>query len=109
MRGNQKMIDDLLALGGNVLGNLLGARHELRAQAKQRLGSIAERLDLVSRQEFDAAFAMLSKARAKQDEILERLEVIEANLNLSSRGKNKKAKKRRLPSVKQGNRARGRS
>ena len=57
----------------------------------------------MSRNEFDAAFAMLAKARAMQDELQERLEAIEAKINLSTAVKNKKAPKRHLPSVKQGN------
>ena len=41
MRENQKLIDDVMTLGGNLLGNLLGARHEVRAQAGQRMESLA--------------------------------------------------------------------
>ncbi len=109
MRENKKLIDDVMALGGNLLGNLLGARHEVRAQASQRMESLAERLNLVSRSEFDAAFAMLAKARAMQDDLADRLDVIEAKLNLSSASKKKNAAKSRLPSVKEGNRRKKKS
>ena len=108
MRENQKLIEDIMALGGNILGNLLGARHEIRSQTRQRMESLSERLNLVSRSEFDAAFAMLAKARAIQEELDERLAAVEAKLNLSSRSKAKKQVKRNLPSVKQGNRRRKR-
>lgn len=84
MPKNQPLIDDLLTLGGSLFGNLAEARHELRAQAKTHVDTLARRLDLVSREEFDAAFAMLSKARALQDDVRERLERIEAKLNLRS-------------------------
>ena len=100
---NQTLISDMLKLSGNVLGNLLGARHEMKAQAKQRMDSLARQLDLVGRREFDAAFAMLAKARAMQDELSERLSVIEAKLNLSSTSGTKSKSKRRLPSLRKSN------
>lgn len=104
MRENQKLIDDVMALGGNLLGNILGARHEVRAQAEQRFESLAQRFNFVSRSEFDAAFAMLAKARAAQEELRERIGAIEAKLNLSSAAKGRKTAKARLPSVKKDNR-----
>jgi BMFP domain-containing protein YqiC len=79
---NETLIDDVMTLGGNLLGNVLGARGELKAQARQRLDTLARRLDLVSREEFDAAFAMLAKARLMQDELSERLSAIEARLKM---------------------------
>jgi BMFP domain-containing protein YqiC len=101
---NKTFVEDMLTLGSGVLSNLSEARHELKAQAKQRAGSIARELDLVSRDEFDAAFAMLAKARNMQEDLADRLSLIEAHLNLSSAkaGAKKKVKdkKSNLPSVK---------
>jgi BMFP domain-containing protein YqiC len=102
MSKSAPLLDDLLTLGGSLFGNLVEARHELKAQAKERVETLARKLDLVSREEFDAAFAMLSKARALQDDLQERLKRIEAHLHLSSAPKKKKAVKSSLPSVKQG-------
>lgn len=101
MSKSAPLIDDLLTLGGSLFGNLAEARHEFKAQAKTHVDGLARRLDLVSREEFDTAFAMLSKARAMQDDLQERLERIEAKLNLSRPAKKKSAVKRSLPSVKQ--------
>lgn len=106
MRENQTLIEDLIALGGNVFGNLAGARHEMKAQAKERMGSLARHLDLVSREEFDAAFAMLAKARSMQEELAERLDRIETHLNLSSRSGIKSSAKQSLPRFKKSNRRR---
>jgi len=103
MRENRKLVEDMVTLSGNVLGNLLGARHEFKSQAKERLSGIAKQLDLVSRNEFDAAFAMLAKARAMQEELAERLTAIEACLNLSSKSETKTTVERHLPSVKKRN------
>lgn len=107
MRNNQTLIEDMISLGGNVLGNLLGARHELKAQTKQRVESLTRQLDLVTRSEFDAAFAMLAKARAMQEDLHERLVAIEAQLNPTSArkaAKPVKSAKTSLPSVKKSKR-----
>ena len=101
---NKTFVEDMLTLGSGMLSNLSEARHELKAQARQRAGSIARDLDLVSREEFDAAFAMIAKARNAQEDLSARLSRIEIHLNLSSRkggGKNKvKTQKLNLPFVK---------
>jgi BMFP domain-containing protein YqiC len=92
---NETLIDDVMTLGGNLLGNVLGARPEMKAQARQRVEQIARRLDLVTREEFDAAFAMLSKARAMQEDLNDRLVVIERRLKIADgAAKAKKPKKR---------------
>jgi len=101
---NKTLIEDMLTLGGGVLNNIAEARHELKAQAKQRAESVARALDLVTREEFDAAFAMLAKARNMQEEIAARLSRIESHLNLAkgkTGGKKPvKTQKGNLPSVK---------
>ena len=81
---NKTLLDDMLTLGSGMLSQLADARHELKAQAKTRAGSVARELDLVTRDEFDAAFAMLAKARNMQEELASRVARIEAHLNLPS-------------------------
>jgi BMFP domain-containing protein YqiC len=108
MRENQTLVDDMISLGGNILGNLLGARHEIKAHAKQRMGTVLQQLDLVSRGEFDAAFAMLAKARVMQEDLAERLEAIEAHLRMPKATKSGKSMKPNLPSIKKGKRHRSR-
>lgn len=110
------LLDDMLALGGSLFGNLVEARHELKAQAKNRAETLVRRLDLVTREEFDAAVSMLSKARAMQEELSDRLAAIESKLDITTpaKGSTKGAAKKKastkmvkstannLPSVKQG-------
>lgn len=97
---NKSFLEDMLTLSTGVLSNLAEARHELKAQAKHRAGAVVRNLDLVSREEFDAAFAMLAKARNAQEDLAARLTRIERHLNLSSAKKSVKTKKTNLPSVK---------
>jgi BMFP domain-containing protein YqiC len=107
MSDKKKLVEDVMTLGNAIVGNVLGARHELKAQAKQKFDLLSQQLNLVSRAEFDAAFAMLAKARTTQDELQERLTIIESHLNLSrasakgtKAAKGKSNMKVNLPSVK---------
>jgi BMFP domain-containing protein YqiC len=100
MPPKKNFVEDMLNLGTGVLSNLAEARHELKAQARQRAGVVARAIDLVSREEFDAAFAMLAKARNMQEDLAARLARIEAHLKLSSSKSTVKTKNESLPSVK---------
>jgi len=97
---NKNFMEDMLTLGSGVLSNLAEARHEFKAQAKQRASAIARDFDIVTREEFDTAFAVLQKTRMMQEELAERLLVIEKHLTPSSAQKTVKTKKTNLPSVK---------
>ena len=76
---NKTFLEDMLSLGTGALSHLVEARHELKAQARGKAGSLARKLDLVSREEFDAAFAMLAKARDAQEDLSARLHEIEVH------------------------------
>ena len=102
MSKSSPLLDDLMTLGGSLFGYALEARHDLKSQAQSKMDGVARKMNLVSREEFDVAFAMLSKARTMQEELNERLKRVEAKLDLSSGTKNKNQKKSSLPSVKQG-------
>lgn len=83
----KSILEDALSLGRDALSTLVEARHEFKAHAKEHVGSVARRLDLVSREEFDAAFAMIAKARDMQEDLAARLLRIESHLNLSPKVK----------------------
>jgi BMFP domain-containing protein YqiC len=100
---DKSLIDDLMKVGENALGTLFGARHEAASQARAIQERIVEKMELVSRREFDAAFAMLAKLRDEQEAILERLDALEAKLAQSSGARATKNKKSALRSVNQGN------
>lgn len=97
---NKTPLDDLLSVGGDLLSHLMDAPHGLKSTMKSRIGGVAQRLDLVSREEFDVAFKMLAKARDMQEDLDARVSRIESFLTQSSAKKTVKTKKRNLPSVK---------
>ena len=77
---NKSFVEDMVSLASGALTNLAESRHELKAQARTKAGAVARGLDLVTRDEFDAAFAMLAKARNAQEDLAARLSRIEARL-----------------------------
>jgi BMFP domain-containing protein YqiC len=89
-------LEDLFAIAGDLLEHLASARHALKAQANGSAEGLARDLDLVSREEFDAAFAMLAKARARQEDMEKRVSKIESILKLSRVKKTVKTKKTNL-------------
>ncbi len=97
---SENPLADILSLIGDVLAPFADARHELKAHVKNRAASLARDIDLVEREEFDAAFAILAKARVMQEDLSARVSKIESILNLSSAKKTVKKKKANLPSVK---------
>ena len=97
---NKTFVEDMLSVGSGLLGNLIDARHEFKAHAKQRAQNVMRDLDVVTRDEFDAAFAMLSKARSMQEDLAERLTIIESKLGISNSKSKVKTPRASLPSVK---------
>lgn len=90
----QPTISDLLKLGETALSVLLGAAQDFGAKAQSKRDTLVRKLDLVTREEFDAAFAMLKKIRAIQDSLEKRLEKIEEK-NKKSRAVKRPAKKQK--------------
>lgn len=101
----QTILEDALAFVGGVAARLLQgveepAGKDARAREKKDVlrDLVLQKLDLVTRAEFEVAFAMLSKIRAQQEDFevrLARLEALaEKTPNQSSSVKAKKAPKR---------------
>ncbi len=87
-------LSDLLKLGEAAFSVLLGAAQDLGEQAHGKRDALVRKLDLVTREEFEAAFAMIKKARAIQDSFEKRLEKLEGK-NGKSRAVNSSAKKQK--------------
>lgn len=90
-------LNDFLTLGETALSVLLGASKEIKSQLHDKRDSVVRSLDLVTREEFDAAFAMIKKMRQIQGDLDRRLTTLETKLTLSSpqktRAKKSPAKK----------------
>ena len=80
MQTDNRLLDDLARMASGAVGALTGMRAEVEARLRDQLERILARMDLVTREEFDAVRAMSAKARSEQERLEARLAVLEARL-----------------------------
>ena len=75
-----RILEDLAGLAGGALSALSGLRDEAEAMVRARVEETLRRLDLVRREEMDAAMELARRAREGQEAAEARLAAIEARL-----------------------------
>ncbi len=78
MQSDNRFFDDAAKLAGGAIGTLAGLRREIEALARQQVERLLARMDLVTRDEFEAVKEMAAKARAEQEDLTDRLAALEA-------------------------------
>jgi BMFP domain-containing protein YqiC len=80
MQGQYRFFDDIARVAAGAAGALSGVRDEIEARLRDRLERVLAGMDLVSREEFEAARAMAAKARDEQEALRRRIDGLEARL-----------------------------
>jgi BMFP domain-containing protein YqiC len=80
MQSQNRFFDDLARMASGAAGALTGMRGEIEARFRDQLERILAGMDLVSREEFEAARAMAAKAREEQEILLRRIAAVETRL-----------------------------
>jgi BMFP domain-containing protein YqiC len=80
MQIDNKLFDDLARMAAGAAGTAIGVRDEIEAQVRQQAERLLSRMDLVTRDEFEAVREMASQARAEQEAMAARLEALEQRL-----------------------------
>jgi BMFP domain-containing protein YqiC len=75
-----RILDDLAKTATGAVGVLQSARQEIEALARARLERLLDKMELVSREEFEAVKEMAAKARAENAALAARLAALEAAL-----------------------------
>ena len=78
MQIRNRLLDDIAKMANSAAGLASGMREEIEALVNSRVEKILDRLNLVSREDFDVVKAMLSKSRTEQEKIEERLRKLES-------------------------------
>ena len=86
MQTRNRFLDDIAKMANSAAGLASGMREEIEALVNSRVEKILDRLNLVSREEFDVVKAMLSKSRTEQEKLEERLRKLESQKNDFSNG-----------------------
>jgi len=80
MESRNRLFDDMAKVAGGAAGTLSGLKGEVESRVRQIVDDLVGKLDLVTREELDAALAVAAKARAEQEALAKRLDELEAEL-----------------------------
>ncbi|WP_426956583.1 accessory factor UbiK family protein [Muricoccus radiodurans] len=78
--GRGKFFDDLAGMAGGAFSVLSGARAEIEAAVKAQTEAVIARLELVRREELDAALEVARRAREESEALALRVAALEARL-----------------------------
>jgi BMFP domain-containing protein YqiC len=81
MQTDNPLLDDLARVASGALGALTGMRGEIEARVRDQLERVLARMDMVTREEFDAVREMAAKARGEQEKLLARIAILEARVD----------------------------
>jgi BMFP domain-containing protein YqiC len=87
MQSQSRFFDDLARVAAGAAGAVSGIRGEIEARARDQLERVLAGMDLVGREEFEAARAMAAKARDEQEKLLRRVQELEARLAILEQGR----------------------
>src|SRR4051812_32779597 len=74
------LFDDLAGVAGGAFSALAGVRGEVEAAVRSQVDQLVQRLDLVKREELDAAMEVARRARDGQEALEARIAALEAKL-----------------------------
>lgn len=78
--GSGRIFEDLARVAGGALGAAGGLKADIEALVRTQAAKMINELDLVRREDFEAARAMAAKARAEQDIAESRMADLEARI-----------------------------
>ncbi|MFC3126648.1 accessory factor UbiK family protein [Pseudoroseomonas globiformis] len=75
-----RFFDDLAGMAGGAFSVMAGLRAEVEAMAKSQVEMLVQRLDLVKREDLDAALEVARRAREESSALAERVAALETKL-----------------------------
>ncbi len=80
MQSQNPFLDDLARVASGALGVAAGVREEVEARLRDQFERVLARMELVTREEFEAVRAMAVKAREEQEALERRVAALETAL-----------------------------
>lgn len=84
MQGKDRVLDDIARIAGGAAGVMGGLSQSIKSDIKSRTDEIANRLDLVPREDFERLEAMVEAARLEQDALKKRIDALEKTTKVKS-------------------------
>jgi BMFP domain-containing protein YqiC len=81
MQKDNKFFEDIARLASGAAGGFVEMKREIEDMVSLQLEKLLQRMNLVSREEFDTISGMLSKSREEQENLKKKLEELEKKLD----------------------------
>src|ERR1700745_1539274 len=78
MQSQNRFFDDLARVAAGAMGTFSGVKSEVETRIREQLERVLAGMDLVSREEFEAAKGRAAKARSEHEHLLKRLAGLES-------------------------------
>jgi len=78
MQKDNKFLEDMARMASGAAGGFLDLKRDIEAMISAQLEKLLQKMNLVTKEEFDTVQGMLAKSRAEQEEIKKRLEKLES-------------------------------
>ncbi|MFC4167691.1 accessory factor UbiK family protein, partial [Teichococcus aestuarii] len=79
-----RLFDDLAGLAGGAFSMVSGLRAEVEAMARSQVEMMVQRLELVKREDLDAALEVARRAREESTALAARVAALEAKLGMAA-------------------------
>lgn len=76
----RSLFDDLAGVAGGAFSAIAGMRAEVESMARAQVEAMVQRLELVRREDLDAAMEVARRAREGEEVLAARVEALEARL-----------------------------
>lgn len=80
MQTDNRIFDDIARVASGALSALGGVKDEIETRVRERIERLAAEMDLVTREELDAAKAVAVKARTAQEDLEAKVAALEARV-----------------------------
>ena len=90
MINNSDFLDDIARVAGGAAGIANSASQQIRNDIKARIQEVADRMNLVPREDFERVESLLIKVMAEQEELKKRIETLDGSTK-TEKAKAKKA------------------
>ncbi len=81
MQTRSRILDDIARVANGAAGVATGMRDDIETLVQQRVERVISRLNLVTREEFEAVKAVATKARSEQEKLEKRVAELEARFD----------------------------
>jgi BMFP domain-containing protein YqiC len=81
MVGERRLFDDMARVASGAAGALGGIRSRMEGELRDQVERLLQRMNLVTREEYEVVAALAAKARAEQETLARRVAALEAKLS----------------------------